>query len=157
MSVLRCYFVYTQKRGEGHTMKKIIIPIILLIGFTQCKKQNATPKYVEKVLYAGDSVRYSLDSLPAQLPTAPPDYNDYYKLVQVYTNNTLVIDYTHILEGGMSVTYRGFVRYQSGTSDFKGWYRRRISNGYIIPANREVVIYRTVPYNGPMDGNYSGQ
>lgn len=131
-------------------MKKLILPLVILIGFTQCKKKEASPNYVEKVLYTGDSVRYNLDSLPALLPAAPPDYPDYYKVVQVYTNNTMTVDYTHNLEHGLSATFRMFVRYQNGSYDLKGWYRRQITNGYIIPANKEVVIYRTVPYNGPI-------
>lgn len=130
-------------------MKKLIIAFIILIGFTQCRKHDASPDYVEKVLYTGDSVRYNFDSLPAPLPAAPADYKDYFKVVHVYTNKTMIVDFTHILDRGMSATFRSFVRYNNDTYDLKGWYRQQIVNGYIIPANREVVVYHTVPYNGP--------
>ncbi len=138
-------------------MKKlttVLIVLIIFIGFTKCKKDDPSPKYVEKVLYSGDSVRYNFDSLPVPLPDAPPDYASYYKLVQVYTDYTVTVDYTHILDNGMSETFRCFVRYRNGTNKIQGWYRRRKVNGYIIPANREVAIYRTVPYNPADDEQY---
>ena len=138
-------------------MKKLILPFIILIGFTACHKQDTLPKYIEKVLYSGDSVRYNFDSLPAPIPVSPVDYSDYHKLVQVYTNNTLVIDFTHIQGKGISVTYRGFVRYKNGDTDFKGWYRRRVSNSYIIPANKKIVIYRSIPYNSSTDNTELGE
>lgn len=133
------------------TMKLPILFLSILLGFAACTKQDTTPKYVEQVLYSGDSVRYNLDSLPARLEPPPGDYNDYYRLVQVYSNYTMTLDYTHIEEHGMSITYRGFIRYGNGTYDFKGWYRRRRSNGYIIPANKQVAVYRTVPYDPLME------
>lgn len=136
-------------------MKKLIIPLLIVVAFAACQKNTTYPKYVEQVLYSGDSVRYSLDSLPAQLPTAPEDYSDYYRLVQVYSNNTMTVDYSHVLENGLSVTYRMFVRYQNGGYDLKGWYRRQKTNGYIIPANKDVVIYRTVPYEDAIGPDYT--
>ncbi len=128
---------------------------ILLMGFTQCQDHDASPKYVVKVLYSGDSVRYNFDSLPVSLPPPPPNYEDYYKLIHVYTNNTLTIDYTHILKHGKSETFRCFVRYKNGTKDINGWYKRRILNGYIIPANREVIVYHTTPYTKDISPIYS--
>lgn|GEM_PF-6422636 len=133
-------------------MKWPLLSLLVLAGLAACTKQGApAPQYTEQVLYSGDSVRYSLDSLPAKLEPPPDDYSDYYGLVQVYSNYTMTVDYTHILDNGMSVTYRGFIRYGWGTYDFKGWYRRKISNGYIIPANKEVAVYRTVPYDQFME------
>ncbi len=139
-------------------MKKwttVLIVLVVFIGFTQCKKEDTSPQYVEKVLYSGDSVRYDFDSLPAPLPDAPPNYGSYYKLVQVYTNYTMTVDYTHILDNGLSETFRCFVRYRNGAYELQGWYKRRKVTGYIIPANREVVIYRTVPYNKEDEGEFS--
>lgn len=129
-------------------MKKLMLPLIILIGVTACEKQGVSPKYVVETQYTGDSVKYNLDSLPVPLPAPPEDYSDYYMLVQVYTNNTVTFDYTHILGGGESVTYRMFIRYSGNNYYMEGWYRRRISNDYIIPAHNEVTIYHTIPYEG---------
>ncbi len=136
-------------------MKYLIPALIVLIGFSQCQRRDAEPQYETKVLYSGDSVRYNIDSLPASMPVFPTKYSDYYILVRVYTNNTMTIDLTHILKHGMSETFRGFVRYkEDGTTDFKGWYKRRITNGYIIPANKDVSIYHSIPYNEDKDPTF---
>jgi hypothetical protein len=133
-------------------MKYPLLSLLILLGLAACTKQDTSaPKYTEQILYSGDSVRYNLDSLPARLEAPPKDYNDYYRLVQVYSDYTMTLDYTHVEKYGMSVTYRGFIRYGNGTYDFKGWYRRRRSNGYIIPANKDVAVYRTVPYDQFME------
>ncbi|TAN00269.1 MAG: hypothetical protein EPN39_04685 [Chitinophagaceae bacterium] len=137
-------------------MKKLILPFIILIGLAACEKRSISPKYVVGDKYTGDSVRYNFDSLPVPLPAPPEDYSDYNKLIQVYTNNTVTIDYTHIIGQGMSVTYRMFIRYIGDNYVQQGWYRRQISNDYIIPADSEVVIYRTVPYEGPIGPDSGG-
>lgn len=137
-------------------MKKLILPFIILIGFTACEKQSVSPKYVVENLYVGDSVRYNLDSLPVPLPTPPQDYNNYNILVQVYSNNTVVLDYTHILGEGLSVNYRMFIRYNGNNCVQEGWYGNRIGNDYIIPAHSEVAIYHTVPYQGTIGPGSGG-
>lgn len=137
-------------------MKKLILPFIILIGFTACQKQSVSPKYVVQDLYVGDSVRYNLDSLPVPLPVPPADYNTYNMLVQVYSNNTVILDYTHILGGGASVNYRMFIRYDGNNIIQQGWYRNRIIDSYIIPAHNEVAIYHTIPYTGPVGPGTGG-
>lgn len=128
----------------------ILIFLIIGVGFTACRKEQTLPDDVRKVLYSGDSVRYNVDSLPAALPAPPQDHDDYYKLVQVYSNNTMVVDYTCLLDNGYSVTYRAFIRYSDGMKDdLKGWYRRRKITGFVIPVHKEVVIYHTIPYTIP--------
>ena len=133
-------------------MKKLVLVALAIgLGLVACDKETVKPGAAPHPdLYVGDSVRYSLDSLPVAMPEQPADYSDYYKLVQVYANNTVVIDLTHVFDNGVSVTYRAFVRYKEGeVDDLKGWYRRRKVTGFVIPNHKEVAIYRTTPYDIP--------